>query len=332
MDLNTNKPLIVIVGAGSFGTALGNALCKNDNISVILLSIEKNVVTSINNNHRNMGYFPNIQLNKNLVATLDNNILKNADVVILVLPSAIAIQYFNTLKPYISPNTILINCAKGFGEGEQIISDYLSKSFTNPVAAMKGPSFAIEVINNMPTGLTFACKDINVYQQFAIYTDNTNIKLDFTTDVIGTELLSIMKNVYAIILGIVDAHLDSINVRFYVFTKVLNEMRKALVLFGGNSDTIFNLCGIGDFGLTSLNDLSRNRTMGLFIGKGFIKDLMSNKVTLEGQHSLNIFYEKIKNFNENQHPAENFPILFELYKLMNNYDYDRRIFIYNILK
>ena len=131
-------------------------------------------------------------------------------------------------------------------------------------------------------------------------------------------------------MGVVDAHFDSANVRFLVSTKMFKEYRKALLTFGGNEETIFKYCGYGDFNLTSLNDLSRNRTMGLFIGKGFIKDLISGNVVLEGKRSLNIFYEKLRDEKIVNYPENEFPILFELYKLMNK-DYDQRKFIYNIV-
>ena len=325
-----NKPLIIILGAGSFGTAIGNLLSNNDNIAVQLLTTEKDAETNINNIHRNTKYFPNIQLNKLLRATVDQEILTMADVVLIAIPSSVVIQYVNTLKPYINDRALLINCSKGFGEDDHIISEYLDGNFPNPVAALKGPSFSIEVINNMPTGFTFASRDFHSFETFFKYTANTNMKLDYTDDIIGTEILSIMKNVYTITMGIVDAHLDCINTRFLVFTDIVNEMRKALTIFGGRDETIFKYCGIGDFGLTSLNDLSRNRAMGLFIGKGFIKDAVSNNVTLEGQHSLNIFYDKLRLYNNGTSYNE-FPILFELYRLMNSPEYDRRTFIYNII-
>lgn len=325
------QPLIVVVGAGSFGTALGNVLSRNENIKVQLLSIEEDVVKSINETGVNQTYFPNIQLNRNLSATTDKDILRQAAAILFVVPSSIAVQYISSIKDCIPENAILINCAKGFGKNDIIISDFLSETFVNDVAALKGPSFSIEVINNMPTGYTFACKKREPFDTFIKYAKNTNMKFDYTTDMLSVELLSIMKNVYAIILGIVDAHLGSINARFLVFTNVIHEMRKALIVFGGNDDTFFNYCGIGDFGLTALNDLSRNRTMGLFIGKGFIPDIESNNVTLEGQHSLNILYSKLKEKQQNKSTSKDFPILFELYKLMNTRSYDRRTFIYNII-
>ncbi|MDR2084953.1 MAG: NAD(P)-binding domain-containing protein [Bacteroidales bacterium] len=330
MEENNGKPLIVIIGAGTFGTALANAFSKNPDIVVRLLSIETEVVESINQKGVNTVYFPNIQLYPQLKATTNNNILKKASAILLAIPSSAIISYLDSLKEFIPDDAIIVNLAKGFGEGEVIISQYIAENYINPIAAMKGPSFAIEVMNNMPTGYTFGTENIQNYEIFKLYAQHTNIRFDYTNDILGVELLSIMKNIYSIIIGVVDAHYDSANVRFLVSTKVFNELRKALVTFGGSEETIFKYCGYGDFLLTSLNDLSRNRTMGLFIGKGFIKDLVSDNIVLEGKRSLNIFYNVLKKDKIVDFPENDFPILFELYKLMNK-EYDQRKFIYNIV-
>ncbi len=330
INFNTNKINIVIAGAGTFGTALANALCENPKLNVRLLSIEKPVVDNINRHSKNEKYFPNVILSPKLKATTNNSILKKADYILLAVPSSVLIPYTSQLRQYIPNDACIINLAKGFGDNNVIISEYLSENFKNPIATMKGASFAIEIINRLPTGFTFASKEEKLFKQMLNITENTNIHLDFSKDVIGVELLSILKNIYAIILGVIDAHFDSNNTRFLVSTKAFNEMRKALILFGGQEETIFKYCGFGDYNLTSLNDLSRNRTMGLFIGKGFIKDLVSDNVVLEGKRSLNIFYQKLKDENIVEYPENTFPILFELYKLMNR-EYDQRKFIYNII-
>ena len=141
-------------------------------------------------------------------------------------------------------------------------------------------------------------------------------------------MLSILKNIYAIVVGVVDAQFESPNLKFLVFTKAFKEMRSLLLLFGGSKKTLFNYCGIGDFALTALNDLSRNRTLGLLIGKGFFTDYISEKVVLEGRIATNIFYEELVNLKVD--PLE-YPILNELYQVFNA-DYDISEFVGNLLK
>jgi glycerol-3-phosphate dehydrogenase (NAD(P)+) len=324
------KPLVVIAGAGAFGTALGNSLAANVKIKVRLLTIEKEVADSINNTRVNSVYFPNSTLRKRLKATMDLEILKKAEILLLAIPSGVMISYLQKIKPFLDPKTLLVNTAKGLGEGNVIISEYIEENFPNPVVALKGPSFAVELLNLMPTAFTFASRDKAYYEKFNTILKGTNIQMDYSEDIRGVELLSILKNSYAIILGVIDAHYNSANVRFLVLTKVFKELRKVLITFGGNSETIFNFCGYGDFGLTSINDLSRNRTMGLLIGKGFIKDMVSENVVLEGKRSLNIFYQMLQEENMGINPVREFPILVELYKLFHK-DYDQRKFVVNVI-
>jgi glycerol-3-phosphate dehydrogenase (NAD(P)+) len=221
-----------------------------------------------------------------------------------------------------------VNLAKGFCTTHRTIVECLMKRLPNPLCAMKGPSFAREIINNQPTAFTVGAKDEIPYNDLEKLFNGTTIYLDYSSDVRGVELLSILKNIYAIVVGVVDAQFESPNLKFLVFTKAFKEMRSLLLLFGGNKKTLFNYCGIGDFALTALNDLSRNRTLGLLIGKGFFTDYISEKVVLEGRIATNIFYEELTNMKID--PSE-YPILCELHQVFNK-DYDISRFVGNLLK
>jgi glycerol-3-phosphate dehydrogenase (NAD(P)+) len=141
------------------------------------------------------------------------------------------------------------------------------------------------------------------------------------------EYASILKNIYAIIIGIVDANFDSPNLRSLVLSKAINEMRQLIKTFGGQEETIFKYCGFGDFSLTALNDLSRNRTLGLLIGKGFFSQDISEKVVLEGRIAVQVFYEELE---KQQLTGLNYPLMAELYKVFNS-NYDIGKFVNNIL-
>jgi len=259
---------IVFLGAGSIGTALGNSLAARQDLNVSLLSVEHDVVDTITSSNINQKYFPNIRLNQSLKATTDQNILKNAGVVFIAIPSVAVVDYMQQIRLLLPENALLVNLAKGFGCHQQIISQCLAEHLPNPVCALKGPSFAREIINNSPTAFTLAANDIELCKQLEPIFDETNLFVDITNDLLGVEISSILKNIYAILIGIVDAHFNSPNLRFMMFTRAFNEMRNILIHFGGHEETMFRYCGIGDFGLTALNDLSRNRTLGLLIGKG----------------------------------------------------------------
>ncbi len=305
---------IVLLGGGSISTALGSSLAVRSDLSVSLLSIEQDVVDSITTTQINKKYFPNIRLEPALKATMDTQILAEADVIFIGIPSVAVVEHMLGVKHLLRGDAILVNLAKGFGCNKKIIADCLAEYLVNPVCALKGPSFAREIINNSPTAFTLAATDVQVCKKLEPLFDGTILFVDISTDLMGVEILSILKNIYAILIGIVDAHFNSPNLRFMMFTRAFNEMRNILLHFGGNTETMFHYCGIGDFGLTALNDLSRNRTLGLLIGKGFFNEGIPNKVVLEGRIAMSIILEKLM---ESNMPEPQYHMMLQLDKVFN---------------
>lgn len=318
---------IVFIGAGAIGTALGNVLAEKGQGDILLHSIEKRAVEEINQSHINSKYFPSIRLNQHLRATTDDCLLEQADIIFLAIPSVAMMSYLKHIRQHLSGKALMINLAKGFGSEHQSIIQCLKSEFPNPVCTLKGPSFAREIINRLPTGFTLGSEDRLTETQIRDLFSGTNIYLDFTDDIMGVEMLSILKNIYAVAMGIVDANFNSPNLRFLVLTKAFREMRRVLLYFGGKEDTLFHYCGYGDFTLTALNDLSRNRTLGLLIGKGFFTEHVSHELVLEGRTALNIFYREI---SKKICVEDEFPIIGELHKIFNT-NYDISTFEKNIL-
>ncbi len=318
---------ICIAGAGTIGTALGHVLAEKENLNVTLLSVEADVVEDINTRHINTAYFPQIKLNHRLRASADNAVLQKADIIFLTVPSVVVVSYVRTLKEFIRPDAVLVNLAKGFGNDFETIIDALKKVVPNPVCTLKGPTFARELINYMPTAMTVGAEDQSIFELLNSVFAGTTIHTDYTKDVTGVEILSILKNIYAIIIGIVDAHFDSPNLRFMIFTRAFNEMRHVLLKYGGKQETMFRYCGIGDFGLTALNDLSRNRTLGLLIGKGFFTDDISGKVVLEGRIAAGVISQQLVKM---QVPESEYYMLSELNKIFQG-GYNIKKFVGNIV-
>ena len=324
----SNTPLnISIIGAGTIGTALGNVIAETEIHQVKLVSIEEKVVISINSEGINTKYFPTLNLHPSLKATTDTKSLLDSDIIFLAIPSVVLIDYLTSIHSAIPPSAILVNLAKGFGSENKTIIHCLKESFPNPLCSMKGPSFAREIINRVPTGFTIGCSNQAAGDRLQAVFGGTSIFIDRSDDIEGVEMLSILKNIYAICLGIVDAHFNSPNIRFLVLTKAFNEMRKVLLQFKGKEETLFKYCGYGDFTLTALNDLSRNRTLGLLIGKGFFSEHVSHELVLEGKVAVNVFYEEISKILD---VRKEFPIIGELYKIFNA-EYDVPAFVSNLL-
>ena len=283
---------ISIIGGGSFGTSIGNQLANNPLNKVILFVRNNEQAKEINELNTNKKYFPNIRLNKFLLASTDVKIIEKADIIFLALPSKRIPRIIEELKGHINKDTLFVNLSKGFYKGGITIVEYLQGVLdTDNVVTMKGPTFASELINNAHSIFTLGFKSKLQYTLIKkIFTD-TNIHVDYTTDIRGVELLSVLKNIYAILIGIVDAKYNSPNTRFMILTKAYSEMRILLKQLGGREDTLFLSCGYGDLGITSLNDLSRNRTLGLLIGKGFYRsDSKTKKVSVivEGVKTIKI--------------------------------------------
>lgn len=316
-----------IIGAGSFGTALANVLSLNQEI--LLYSVEIDVVDSINRYNKNLKYFPNNILNKNITATSNIEILSGFDILFFAIPSQAVVDFVTANKQHLKKSALLVNLAKGFGKGEYTIYESLKAVSRNPICSLKGPTFAAELINNLPSAMTLGAESAKQFHAIRDLFKNTCIQIDWTRDIIGVEILSILKNIYAIIMGIVDAYYNSANVRFVVFTKAFNEMRSVLECFGASEETLSSYCGIGDFGLTALNDLSRNRTLGLLIGKGFLNNNISDSVVLEGKRALNIFYNKLQTYPRKK--SINFSMLESLFKFFNK-EIDIRTLVNELIK
>ncbi len=348
ITMNNNLPNITFIGAGTIGTALGNILAENGTGNILLHSVEPKVVDDINSTHVNTKYFPTLHLHPLLVATTDDSRLTSSGVIFLGIPSTILIGYLKGIRKHIPKDALLVNLAKGFGAENKTIIECLSEEFPNPVCTLKGPSFAREIINRVPTGFTLGCgmwdvgcgmQDVGsqiadrrspIPDHRSHITDlfrGSNIHLDYSTDILGVEILSILKNIYAVVLGIVDAQFNSANLQFLVLTKAFREMRRVLLSFGGQEETLFRYCGYGDFGLTALNDLSRNRTLGLLIGKGFFTEHVSHELVLEGKTAVNVFYREL---SKKLTVEEQFPIIAELWRIFNG-PYDVSAFVEKIL-
>lgn len=295
---------IFILGGGVFGTSLGNQLANNPQNNVTLLIRSKIQEEEIIKNKTNKKYFPNKKLNDSLTATTDVTLLMNADLIFIAIPSKKIRKSIANIRPFISSKVLIVNLSKGiFEKGETIVEFLKNELDSVNIVTMKGPTFSSELINNAHSIFTLGFKTKDQYSKIERAISNTNIHIDYTTDIRGVELLSILKNIYAILIGIVDAKYNSPNTRFMILTKSFSEIRVLLKEFGGREDSLFLACGYGDVGLTALNDLSRNRTLGLLIGKGFYKiGHKRNRVVLEGLKTLKLINDLLSNETKKRLP------------------------------
>jgi len=296
---------IVIVGAGSYGLALGERLASTGSNRVVFVSSKEEVVEEINNDHTSEKYYPGRKLNPKIRATTSFSCLTQAGVVFLAIPSYAIDAIVKKSSSYLGKSTLVVNLAKGISLDGGLLHQQLP---VNRRASLKGPTFAIDMFNGLPSGLTFASAEVKYADMIKGVFNGTGISLDFSEDIQGVEYLSVLKNIYAIALGIIAGKYNSSNADFVLFTKAANEMRAFLEYAGSDPNIIFKYCGLGDLGLTSLNDLSRNRTLGLLIGKGFLGDDPKNSVVVEGVRAVKIFSEQVREWSV----GSEFPVLLGL--------------------
>lgn len=294
---------IAIIGAGRFGTALGNSLLNNSTNKVCLFT--RSGKDNLINSYGKSKYFPNTILNKDLTFSNDFNILTQYDLIFLAIPSFAIKEVSQKIKTKLNPNAIVVNLAKGLASQDETIVQYLEKEFnTHSINTLKGPTFASELINGSSSMFTFGYSSIESLNMLKKITKDTNIYLDYTFDKEGVEIYSLLKNIYAIYIGYIDAKYNSPNTRFLMLTKAFQEMKILGTSLGALEDTINLSCGFGDLGLTALNDLSRNRTLGLLIGKGFFTP-SNNSVVIEGIKSIDLIFNKVSPYILNRLPLIN---------------------------
>ena len=286
---------IIVFGAGTFGTAIAKALSSNNKNNVLLFSENQSKVNEINTFNTNKSCFPNKHLPISVRATNNNDDLYYADVIFIAYPSNIVIDKIQKFYKKFKNNVLIVNLSKGLLEGGTTVVECIKKEFNlKNIVTLKGPSFAIELMDYANTLLTLGYTTQDQLNTISEIIKNSVLHIDFTNDIRGVEILSSLKNIYAIFLGIVDAKYNSSNTRFMILTKAFSEVRLILKELGGCESTLFLSCGFGDLCLTSLNDISRTRTLGLLIGKEFYnEDYKSNSVILEGLNAINMVYQLV---------------------------------------
>lgn len=265
-----------VLGAGSFGTCLA-MLCAREH-DVKIWSRSPDVTESINREHRNPRYLSQFDLPERVEATGDlQDALAGRELVIIAVPSHSMRDVMREAGPYIEPGAIVVSAVKGieFESGltmNGVLEDVLDASHHARLVALSGPSFAAEIANRQPTVVTLACRE----ETYAISVQATLscpwFRCYTHTDVIGVETAGALKNVIAIAVGMSDGNDSGYNARAALMTRGLAEITRIGVAQGAEPETFLGLSGMGDLLLTCTGDLSRNRRVGLGLGRGRMLD------------------------------------------------------------
>ncbi|MGN7915987.1 MULTISPECIES: NAD(P)H-dependent glycerol-3-phosphate dehydrogenase [Lysobacter] len=265
------KPRVAVLGAGSWGTALAALIARHGHPTV-LWGRDADGAAAIDTRHENPRYLPGIALPDSLRATTDLALaLRDADLVLVVVPSHAFAETLRELAPHRPAHAGVAWATKGFEPGSgrflhEVAGEVLGDDV--PLAVVTGPSFAKEVAQGLPTALTVHSDDAAFAQSVADALHGPAFRAYTGDDMLGAELGGAMKNVLAVATGVADGMQLGLNARAGLITRGLNEMLRLNQAIGGQPETLMGLAGLGDLVLTCTGDLSRNRRLGLALGRG----------------------------------------------------------------
>lgn len=260
---------ITVLGLGNWGTALAEHYARNG-LSVTGWCREENVANGINSRRINPSCFSSTKLSGNLGATNDLQLaLDSSDLIVVALPANVWASFFKP-EMFISKRRF-VSAAKGLVPGEHFTPLKLLGSLgakSENLAVLSGPSFASDVIGGKPCGIVSASTDESFANEVAEITASKNLRVYTSTDPLGVELGGILKNVIAVAAGVVDGLQLGDSARAGIITRGLAEMMRLSSALGANPQTLCGLAGLGDLVMTATCDQSRNRTVGVRLGKG----------------------------------------------------------------
>lgn len=307
-----------IAGTGTWATALAQVLTDNGH-DVLLYGREQSQIDDINNNHRNSFYFGgDVILSPKIIATnAIADIARNADIILLSVPTGAVSEVLEKLNPYLGKKILFVNTAKGFDpltrkRMSEVIRSSISKDKLLGVVSLLGPSHAEEVIMRHLTLITSVSKNKKhaaiVQQLFS----NKYFRVYILMDEVGAEYSTAMKNCIAIAAGIIDGLGLGDNAKAALITRGLNEMVKLGKYYNARLKTYLGLTGIGDLVVTCGSKHSRNYQAGFIIGSDNSSQRFNreNIKTVEGVRTTKVIHELAQTINLS------LPIVKAIYKVL----------------
>ena len=277
-----------IVGGGAWGTALAQSLAHNQ-MKVTLWARESEVVDDVNMRHVNRTFLPGVSLNPAIRATPDLLDAAASDAILAVVPAQHLRTVMGKLAKQLAPNTPVIICAKGIEEATgrfmgEVLEEVAPKALR---AVLSGPSFAADVARGLPSALTLACRNEAAGRALASALSSRQMRLYWSSDVLGAELGGAVKNVLAIAAGIVEGRGLGASAHAAIVTRGFAELRRFGEAMGARPETLLGLSGLGDLILTCGSPQSRNMSLGRALGEGrSLSEFLGARVSVaEGVHT-----------------------------------------------
>lgn len=259
-----------VIGGGAWGSALAHLVARNGHV-VQLWARETDVVEHINLTHANPRFLPGAMLDPAVRATTSmERALEDAELVVYVAPSHVLRDVVRGALPHVHPDAIAVVATKGIERRTlALMSDVVEGEMPgHSVVALSGPSFALEVARGMPTAIVAASSDAAAAERVQLVLSSPVFRVYTNDDVTGVEIGGALKNVMAVATGIAEGVGLGLNSRAALITRGLAETARLGIALGARPDTFAGLAGIGDLVLTCTGSLSRNRAVGVQVGRG----------------------------------------------------------------
>lgn len=281
---------IAILGGGSWGTALAVILSRaNAKRPVSLWVHDSALAETVERERENRTYLPGQLLGPAVHATSDiGKAVSSAELILGVMPSAHARNVYTLARPHVQQGAVILSATKGLEPATHLrMSEVIAGVFGGqapPVAALSGPSFAAEAARGDPTAVVVAAPDAKLAERLQETLAAATFRLYTNHDLLGVELAGAMKNVMAIAAGTCTGLGLGSNSLAALITRGLAEMSRLAVAVGALPDTLVGLAGLGDLVLTCTGALSRNRRVGIELGKGrALRDILAEtRMVAEG--------------------------------------------------
>ena len=281
-------PSIGIIGAGAWGTALGQVYAKGGR-DTLIWARESEVTDAINAKHENTVFLPGIALDEGLKATNGLKDILVQDIILVVTPAQYIRPTLEDIKTDIPEGKPIVICCKGIEIESGMLLSRVAEGIVPQatIAVLTGPTFASEIAQGLPGAVTVAAEDKETAQKLQEALGVKGFRPYITSDIVGAQLGGAIKNVIAIACGIVEGKKLGESARAALVTRGVAEIARLAIAMGAHKETLLGMCGIGDLMLTCASMQSRNFSLGFALGEGQSLEeiLVTRNSVTEGIHT-----------------------------------------------
>ncbi len=288
---------VCILGSGAYGIALSSILSRNKkDVTMWTISDEEaKLLDKKRESEKLKGY----KIDKNIKITTDmKDAVMGSDLIVISVPAFAFESTVVKLKNYINKSQRVLIATKGIQQDTCLfLSDVFHKYLKNSIAVISGPTFAVDIVKEVPIGFSMATKSKKAEKLIRSCFENKTTKFRRTRDIIGIEICGSIKNVMAIASGMLDGMGVTDSTRALFLTESMNDIKELIDALGGRKKSILSFAGFGDILMTCTSKNSRNFSFGYLIGKGAtqkeVDDYLKN-TTVEGMYTLKSIHKLVR--------------------------------------